>query len=647
MAYASIASIAPQFENYPNYWLKAYEQGTTTPKVMATDSTGATTASKFEINTNGFIVTAGAALVIPYIDGAYDLWLFSTAALADANTTGGAIQLADNVDPSLWADPANINYLATGAGAVTRTVESKFNELVSVGDFGAVGDGATDDTVAIQAALDSAKSIYFDSSKSYRVTSTLSVSTSNQIIDGNGAGIVGDYEQSVSPAYTESLIYVLSSDNVTIKDIKLTYTGTYTVGGIDYGGYLSGIQIEESDNFKAINVEASGWNRAGISIATDSLTSVYCDNPLVTQCNLYSNRVSGVLFGNTSNGIVSNNRLNANGLVSSAGTGYGFAGWSEKTPKDTLVSGNQCHDNFRKGIDFHSGIKGVISNNSCNRNIIYGIFVSDVSGAWIIEGNSIAEMTWGDEFPTSSCYGIRVGSAAGQGVSEIPTTFVVDGNIISEFTKTAGTMFPLATDGAGLSYGKVVYSNNIIIAGVVSQIHWSNNSATGTEGNFHDISFISNEMRVTTCDSTLAPIAIRSSKNRQKALIGNQIEITNVTATGGLYTYDTTVITAEALVAVNNSFTIPTSAWSAVYDPISVKRLVSETSTNNIVRGAKWRDWDGYRFTDSAAVIPATNYWTVGSLVTKTDVAAGGSWGWVCTTAGTAGTWKTLATVQA
>ena len=97
MAYASIASIAPQFENFPNYWLKAYEQGTTTPKVMATDSTGATTVSKFEINTDGFIRTAGAALVIPFIDGAYDLWLFSTAALADANTTGGAIQLADNI----------------------------------------------------------------------------------------------------------------------------------------------------------------------------------------------------------------------------------------------------------------------------------------------------------------------------------------------------------------------------------------------------------------------------------------------------------------------------------------------------------------------------------------------------------------------
>ena len=79
------------------------------------------------------------------------------------NRTGGPIGIPTGavVTGILTAPSSGITFTQTGTGATTTTVDSKLKEVVSVKDFGAVGDGVTDDTTAIAAAITASKVVTF------------------------------------------------------------------------------------------------------------------------------------------------------------------------------------------------------------------------------------------------------------------------------------------------------------------------------------------------------------------------------------------------------------------------------------------------------------------------------------------------------
>jgi hypothetical protein len=242
----------------------------------------------------------------------------------------------------------SVSFIQSGDDAVTRTARDKMREWVSVADFGAVGDGVTDDIAAINAAIASfpASGGLLRLLQRHAISSTIVIAKPVRV-----EGLVeGSAFQPVQPAGTE-LVWIGGVFNGAMMRVGLSGVGTNTLwgGGVSNlrfngGGQCAyGLQVSDASHGEYRNLYIWNVTGAGLRLTSDG-----------TKINMPSgwNRFYG-LFCDMRAALTAS--ANASGVLIDANNGDGSAGVTLNYFEDLKVNHSGGH-----GVAWLKGGDGMV-----------------------------------------------------------------------------------------------------------------------------------------------------------------------------------------------------------------------------------------------------------------------------------------------
>ena len=178
------------------------------------------------------------------------------------------------IDYGLTQSPTS--YTATGNGAIRRQITDKVSDIISIKDFGAIGDGVADDTLAFGKALSAHNHVFIPEGE-FRITDTLQL--------GFGQTLVGAGQSSVIKA---------DSNLFTALSIRNGYNtlSKFVIDGGDIGINLQGQDGPcVQNNIDNIVVR---YCNTGITLngGTDTNKPCYWNN--FTNCLILSPSITGI-----------------------------------------------------------------------------------------------------------------------------------------------------------------------------------------------------------------------------------------------------------------------------------------------------------------------------------------------------------------
>lgn len=488
--------------------------------------------------------------------------------------------------------------------AITNNDIENYNYLFNVKDFGAVGNANTEDTVAIQEAIDAAAvlggEVFFPTG--IYVVSTITMGSGVHLI-GSGFSTILKAEDTVAG---HSVIEVLYKSNWSIENLKIdggSISSTHCIRTMGTGGDCSKFRLKNlwllNGGYRTLNirsgidseieniiVEGKGGD-CSFLIGTNTGETFTCSNIKIRNLTIKDvDTDGGGIWRQNDTGTVQN--IFINGLyisrtgVTTSGMGFFTHDVYDVSISDFIIRDGQ-HANGN-GLNIEGGARFRISNGLIKDYLLYGLTLS---------GASPSDMS----FSNITFHGNQRGVVI-EGNTTTPAIRIQFNNCIAYQQKFDGFW------GAGsfVQWNNCISYDNGQSAGYYAG--WMMQSTTSQAKPYNH--------QFNGCR------AFDSGGNKQKYGInfGDNCE--------------------EIYIDGNTRFH---GFTSAVYH--------SNGNTVDDVFWALGRGATEWIKNVNGSAAPTTGTWAVGDICWNTVPAAGGYLGWVCTTAGTPGTWKTFGAITA
>jgi hypothetical protein len=659
--------------------LYSYEAGTTTPQTTYTSASGATA------HTNPIVLDSAGRVATG------EIWLTAGQNYKFVLKTSTEVTIAtwDNITgingTGIASNAENVVYDPPFTGAVSTNVEAKLAQNVNVKDFGATGNGSTDDTAAIQAALNASTIVFFPQGN--YLTSGITLNQ-NQKIYGFGSSLT-------LSTTTGTLIQCYNSADPLQTNQYSEVNGFVLTGGQTLTSGSVGLSCGSSARLILRDIRAENFD-VGFKIPSSQFGSAYSIKAYACNVGLYlkpslaggganswsfydyqgvGNFISAVLINNQSiypnhsiyfyNPSLLGNPGNTFAIFNATASMYGGAPEGNRSTSGTLTFDGLSIP-YSSVYAYNSRLALIDHVNQ------EGSGASPITSYLVAAQNSVIDVNGIDGYGVTLLGKlITCDQTSRVSISGNASTATVLDNVSFNGTISNASDFGTVFVAQDNTYNTSALPNEATspLTSSLSDVNGSTTSTVGwdsVQGKVGIVTFNAagnqdtNRVRfssITSATNAIIGISLKSNVTTEikfgvygAAVQGSQKTI-KLYANQWVRVYH--VISNASVTA--GSFYVMYSA-DGVVASISVTKLMIASSATQTAK--MWQDFNAImngaynpligavNYSRADSVIPTTGTWVKGDVVYNSDPDSGEYIGWVCTVAGTPGTWKTFGLIS-